>query len=164
MSINRAILLGNVGKDPEIRSNNSGDPIATFIIATSETWKDKATGERKEATEWHNIVVFNQAIIPVIEGYVKKGTRVSVEGMIKTRKWQDRDGKARWSTEIVIGRFDGRLSLEGQPGGNSGRSATNTATIPSERRTIRARKASRRAVALPTLMMTFRSEVHSCRG
>ena len=120
MSINRAILLGNVGNDPEIRSNNSGDPIATFIIATSETWKDKATGERKEATEWHNIVVFNQAIIPVIEGYVKKGTRVSVEGMIKTRKWQDRDGKARWSTEIVIGRFDGRLSLEGQPGGNSG--------------------------------------------
>ncbi len=120
MSINRAILLGNVGKDPEISSNNSGDRIATFSIATSETWKDKATGERKEATEWHTIVVFNQNIIPVIEGYVKKGTRVSIEGMIKTRKWQDRDGKARWSTEIVIGRFDGRLSLEGQPGGNGG--------------------------------------------
>ncbi len=118
MSINRAILLGNVGKDPEIRSNNSGDRIATFSIATSETWKDKSTGERKEATEWHNIVVFNQNIIPVVESYVKKGTRVSVEGMIKTRKWQDRDGKDRWSTEIVIGRFDGRLSLEGQPSGN----------------------------------------------
>lgn len=120
MSINRAILLGNVGKDPEIRSNNSGDRIATFSIATSETWKDKSTGERKEATEWHNIVVFNQNIIPVVESYVKKGTRVSVEGMIKTRKWQDRDGKDRWSTEIVIGRFDGRLSLEGQPSGNGG--------------------------------------------
>lgn len=120
MSINRAILLGNVGKDPEIRSNTSGDRIATFSIATSETWKDKTTGERKEATEWHTIVVFNQNIIPVIEGYVKKGTRVSVEGMIKTRKWQDRDGKDRWSTEIVIGRFDGRLGLEGQPGGNGG--------------------------------------------
>jgi single-strand DNA-binding protein len=118
MSINRAILLGNVGKDPEIRLNNSGDRIATFNIATSETWKDKSTGERKEATEWHNIVVFNQNIIPVVESYVKKGTRVSVEGMIKTRKWQDRDGKERWSTEIVIGRFDGRLGLEGQPSGN----------------------------------------------
>ncbi len=129
MSINRAILLGNVGKDPDIRSNNSGDCIATFSIATSETWKDKSTGERKEATEWHNIVVFNQNIIPVVESYVKKGTRVSVEGMIKTRKWQDRDGKDRWSTEIVIGRFDGRLSLEGRP------------------------------IALPTSMMTFRSEV-----
>lgn len=120
MSINRAILLGNVGKDPEIRSNNSGDRIATFSLATSETWKDKATGERKEATEWHTIVVFNQSIIPVIEGYVKKGTRVSVEGMIKTRKWQDKEGKDRWSTEIVIGRFDGRLSLEGSPQGNGG--------------------------------------------
>lgn len=118
MSINRAMPFGNVGKDPEIRSNNSGDRIATFSIATSETWKDKSTGERKEATEWHNIVVFNQNIIPVVESYVKKGTRVSVEGMIKTRKWQDRDGKDRWSTEIVIGRFDGRLSLEGQPSGN----------------------------------------------
>ncbi len=121
MSINRAILLGNVGKDPEIRSNNSGDRIATFSIATSETWKDKSTGERKEATEWHNIVVFNQNIIPVVESYVNKGTRVSVEGMIKTRKWQDRDGKDRWSTEIVIGRFDGRLSLEGRPSGGAQR-------------------------------------------
>lgn len=118
MSINRAILLGNVGKDPEIRANNTGDRVATFRIATSETWKDRTTGERKEATEWHTIVVFNQALIPVIENYVKKGTRVSIEGMIKTRKWQDKSGIDRWSTEIVIGRFDGKLTLEGQPGGN----------------------------------------------
>lgn len=117
MSINRAILLGNVGKDPEIRSNAAGDHIATFSIATSESWKDKATGERKEATEWHTIVVFNQNIVSVVESYVKKGSRVSIEGMIKTRKWQDKEGKDRWSTEIVIGRFDGRLSLEGQPSG-----------------------------------------------
>lgn len=115
MSINRAILLGNVGKDPEIRAAPSGDRIATFSLATSETWKDKATGERKEATEWHTVVCFNQNIVPVIEQYVKKGGRVSVEGKIATRKWQDRDGKDRWSTEIVIGRFDGKLSLEGSP-------------------------------------------------
>jgi single-strand DNA-binding protein len=117
MSINRAILLGNVGKDPEIRTTPNGDRIATFSLATSETWKDKATGERKEATEWHTIVVFNQALIGLIESYVKKGGRVHVEGSIKTRKWQDREGRDRWSTEIVIGRFDGRMTLEGQPQG-----------------------------------------------
>lgn len=117
MSINRAILLGNVGKDPEIRATNSGDRVATFSLATSETWRDKATGEKKEATEWHTIVVFNQNLIPVIEGYVKKGGRVSVEGMIKTRKYTHSDGSERRATEIVIGRFDGRLTLEGQPSG-----------------------------------------------
>ncbi|MCA0404900.1 MAG: single-stranded DNA-binding protein [Proteobacteria bacterium] len=117
MSINRAIILGNVGKDPEIRTSQGGDRVATFSLATSETWKDKNTGERKEATEWHTIVVFNQNIVPVIESYVKKGSRVAIEGQIKTRKWQDKEGKDRWSTEIVIGRFDGRLSLEGQPSG-----------------------------------------------
>ena len=115
MSANRAILLGNVGKDPEIRSAQSGDRIASFSLATSESWKDKATGEKKEATEWHNIVVFNQNLIPVIEQYVKKGGRVYIEGQIKTRKWQHKDGGDRWSTEIVIGRFDGKLSLEGSP-------------------------------------------------
>lgn len=117
MSINRAILVGNVGSDPEIRDTQSGDRVATFRIATSETWKDKQSGERKEATEWHTIVCFNQNIVPVIESYVVKGSKVGVEGSIKTRKWQDRDNNDRWSTEIVIGRFDGRLSLEGQPQG-----------------------------------------------
>jgi single-strand DNA-binding protein len=115
MSINRAILLGNVGKDPDIRFTQAGDKIATFSLATSETWKDKATGERKETTDWHTIVCFNQPIAGVIEQFVKKGSRVSVEGQIKTRKWQAQDGTDRYSTEIVIGRFDGRLSLEGQP-------------------------------------------------
>lgn len=117
MSINRAILLGNVGRDPEIRTSQGGDRVATFSIATSESWKDKTTGEKKEVTEWHTIVVFNQNIVSVVESYVKKGSRVAIEGMIKTRKWQDKEGKDRWSTEIVIGRFDGRLSLEGQPTG-----------------------------------------------
>lgn len=117
MSINRAILLGNVGRDPEIRTMGNGDKVATFSIATSERWKDKTSGVQKEATEWHTIVVYNQNLIPVVEQYVKKGTRVGIEGMIKTRKWQAQDGSDRWSTEIVIGRFDGRLSLEGQPQG-----------------------------------------------
>lgn len=117
MSINRAILVGNVGSDPEIRSTGGGDKVATFRIATSETWKDKVSGERKEATEWHTIVVFNQNIVPVVEQYVVKGSKVGIEGAIKTRKWQDRDNVDRYSTEIVIGRFDGRLSLEGSPQG-----------------------------------------------
>ncbi len=115
MSANRAILLGNVGKDPEIRSAQSGDKIASFSLATSEQWKDKNTGEKKEATEWHNIVVFNQNLIPVIEQYVKKGGRLYIEGKICTRKWQDKEGRDRWSTEIVLGKFDGKLSLEGSP-------------------------------------------------
>lgn len=117
MSINRAILVGNVGSDPEIRTTQGGDKVATFRIATSETWKDKATGDRKEATEWHTIVVFNQNIVPVVEQYVVKGSKVGIEGAIKTRKWQDRDNNDRCSTEIVIGRFDGKLSLEGSPQG-----------------------------------------------
>ncbi len=117
MSINRAILLGNVGKDPEFRTTQSGDEVATFSIATSETWKDKNTGEKKESTEWHTIVVFNQGLIRIIRDYVRKGSRLAIEGKIKTRKWQDRDGHDRWTTEIVLGRFDGTLSLEGSPQG-----------------------------------------------
>lgn len=117
MSINRAILLGHVGGDPDIRSTNAGDQVASFSLATSESWKDKATGERKESTEWHRVVIFNQAICGVVRDHVKKGHRVAVEGQIKSRKYRDRDGVERSITEIVIGRFDGRLSLEGQPSG-----------------------------------------------
>jgi single-strand DNA-binding protein len=117
MSINRVILLGNVGRDPEIRSLQSGDKVANFSIATSESWKDKTTGQRKEVTEWHTIAVFNQNIIKIVEQYVEKGSRVAVEGKIKTRKWQDKEGNDRYTTEIVIDKFDGRLSLEGKPGG-----------------------------------------------
>ena len=115
MSINRAILLGNVGRDPEIRTTSGGDKVASFSLATSEVWKDKATGERKETTQWHNIVVWNQAIVGIVDQYVQKGSKVGVEGSIQTRKWQHSDGSDRWSTEIVIGRFDGKLTLEGKP-------------------------------------------------
>ncbi|ATQ70280.1 MULTISPECIES: single-stranded DNA-binding protein [Methylosinus] len=117
MSINRAILLGHVGGDPEIRTVQSGDKIASFSLATSEQWRDKATGERRESTEWHRVVVFNQPLVGIVEQYVKKGSKVSVQGQIKTRKWQANDGSDRYSTEIVIGRFDGSLGLEGSPKG-----------------------------------------------
>jgi len=120
MSINRVILLGNVGADPDIRHTQNGDTVATFSLATSESWKDKDTGERKERTEWHRIVVFNQATAKVVEQYVKKGSKVGVEGMIKTRKYTDKDGIERYTTEIVIGNWDGRLSLEGSPQARAG--------------------------------------------
>ena len=113
MSVNRAILVGNAGRDAELRRLGNGDAVATFSVATSETWKDKATGARKEAVEWHTVVIFNQQIATIAEQYVKKGTKVSVEGAIKTRTYEDRDGVSRRVTEIVIGRFDGRLGLEG---------------------------------------------------
>lgn len=112
MSFNKAILIGNVGKDPEIRSTQGGDRVATFSIATSERWKDKATGEKKESTEWHRIVCFNDALVGVIEKYVLKGSSVAIEGQIKTRKWE-KDGQDHYSTEIVIGRFNGGLTLLG---------------------------------------------------
>lgn len=120
MSINRAILLGNVGNEPDIRG--SGDQrVASFRLATSEFWTDKQTNEKKEATEWHSVVVFNQALVGMIENHVEKGHKVAVEGMIKTRKWE-KDGVERWSTEIVVGRFDGSIKLEGKPqGGGAGR-------------------------------------------
>ena len=117
MSINRAILLGHVGGDAEIRSMTNGDRVATFSLATSERWRNKTTGQMDEATEWHRVVVFNQALVEICDKYVRKGGRVAVEGMIKSQKYTDRDGVERRKTEIVVGRFDGRLSLEGQPQG-----------------------------------------------
>lgn len=116
MSINRAIILGRVGRAPDIRRSQSGDEIATLSVATSETWKDKATGERKERTEWHNVVVFNPQNAGFIRDYVKKGSLVSVEGAMKTRKYTDKDGIERRVTEVVVDRFDGRVRIAAQPG------------------------------------------------
>jgi single-strand DNA-binding protein len=110
-SVNKVILIGHLGRDPEIRRTNSGDPIVTFRIATSETWKDKATGERKERTEWHTVVVFNEGLARVAEQYLKKGSKVYVEGQLATRKWQDQSGNDRYSTEVVLQRFRGELTL-----------------------------------------------------
>lgn len=118
--MNRAILIGNVGKDPDIRNMSNGDQVASFSLATSERWKDKNSGERKESTDWHNVVCFNQGLIKVIEEWVLKGSKVAIEGKIKTRKYE-KDGVDRYVTEIVLGRFDGSLELLGSKGEGGGR-------------------------------------------
>lgn len=118
-SINKAILIGNVGKDPEVRKMASGDSVVSFSLATSETWKDKATGERKERSEWHNVVIFNEGIGKVAEAYVKKGSKVYVEGQVQTREFTDKDGNQRKTTEIVLQRFRGELTLLDSPRGET---------------------------------------------
>ncbi len=123
-SVNKVILVGNLGKDPEVKSFSNGGRIANFSIATSENWKDKTTGERREKTEWHNIKVDNDNLIRVVENYLRKGSKVYIEGQLQTRKWQDRDGNDRYTTEVVIGRFNGQLELldrREQGGGDYGR-------------------------------------------
>ena len=117
--LNRASLMGRLGKDPEIRTTQSGEKVASFSIATGEQWKDKNTGEKKERTEWHNVVVFG-ALAGVAEKYLSKGRRVLVEGAIRTRKWQDQSGNDRWSTEIVLSGFGARLDIIDWPEGSGG--------------------------------------------
>ena len=120
-SVNKVILVGNLGRDPEIRSMPNGDRIANLSIATSEQWRDKSSGERKEKTEWHRVVVFNDNIVKVVENYVKKGSTVYIEGALQTRKWTDKDGVEKYSTEIVVGKFKGELTmLGGREGGGQG--------------------------------------------
>lgn len=110
-SVNKVILIGNLGADPEIRSLNSGDRVANLRIATSETWRDRASGERKERTEWHRVVVFNENIVKVCENYLRKGAKVYIEGSLQTRKYQDNSGAERFSTEIVLQKFRGELTM-----------------------------------------------------
>jgi single-strand DNA-binding protein len=110
-SKNLAILIGNVGKDPEIRMTRDGKKIANFSVATSESWTDKGSGERRDQTEWHTVVVFNERVADVVEKYLRKGHKVAVEGQIKSRKWQDKNGQDRYTTEIVIGPFKGEVTL-----------------------------------------------------
>lgn len=119
-SVNKVILIGNLGKDPEIRSMQSGSKMASFTIATSETWNDKMSGERKEQTEWHRIVVMNERIADVAEKYLKKGSKVYVEGKLQTRKWTDQSGQEKYTTEVMIGRFNGELTLLDRAGGGAG--------------------------------------------
>ena len=116
-SVNKVILIGNLGKDPEVRRLNSGDPVVSFSVATSETWRDKTSGERKERTEWHNVVVYNENIGRVVEQYCKKGTKVYIEGQIQTRKYTDQSGAEKYITEIVLQRFRGELVLLDSRGG-----------------------------------------------
>ena len=119
-SVNKVILVGNVGKDPEVRSSQDGSKIVNFSLATSETWNDRASGERKERTEWHRVVVFNDRIGDVVEKYVRKGSKVYVEGTLQTRKWTDPSGQEKYTTEVVIGRFKGELTLLDSRGAGAG--------------------------------------------
>jgi len=118
-SVNKVILIGNLGADPEIRSLGSGDRVANLRIATSETWRDRNSGERKEKTEWHRVVVFNENIVKVCENYLRKGAKVYIEGAIQTRKWQDQSGQEKYSTEIVINKFKGELTMLDGRGGDA---------------------------------------------
>src|SRR6516165_11287844 len=120
-SVNKVILIGNLGKDPDVRRLNSGDQVVSFTLATSETWRDKNSGERKEKTEWHNVVIFNENLGKVVEQYCKKGSKVYVEGQLQTRKWQDKDGNDRYTTEVVLQRFRGELTLLDSRGGGADR-------------------------------------------
>ncbi|HRK18217.1 MAG TPA: single-stranded DNA-binding protein, partial [Hyphomicrobiaceae bacterium] len=117
-SVNKVILVGNVGRDPEIRRTNDGKPIANLSIATSETWRDRNTGERKEKTEWHRVVIFNEGLCKVVEQYVKKGAKLYIEGQLQTRKWTDQSGVEKYSTEVVLQAYNGQLTmLDGRAGG-----------------------------------------------
>ena len=118
-SVNKVILVGNLGRDPEVRRLSSGDPVVNFSIATSESWKDKASGERKEKTEWHNVVIFNENLAKVAEQYLRKGSKVYIEGQLQTRKWQDQQGVEKYSTEIVLQRFRGELTILDSRGGGA---------------------------------------------
>ena len=128
-SVNKVILVGNLGADPEIRTLNSGDRVANLRLATSETWRDRTTGERKEKTEWHRVVIFNDNLVKVAEQYLRKGSTVYIEGAIQTRKWTDQSGQEKFSTEVVLQKFRGELTMldgrggdaeQGEGGGYSG--------------------------------------------
>src|ERR1700678_4438674 len=110
-SVNKVILVGNLGKDPDVRRLNSGDQVVSFSVATSETWRDKASGERKDRTEWHNVVIFNENLGKIAEQYCKKGSKVYLEGQLQTREYTDKDGNQRRTTEVVLQRFRGELTL-----------------------------------------------------
>ena len=120
-SVNKVILIGNLGRDPEVRSFQNGGKVCNLRIATSETWKDKNTGERREKTEWHSVAIFNEGLVRIAEQYLKKGSKVYIEGQLQTRKWQDQSGADKYSTEVVLQGFGGTLTmLDGRDSGSGG--------------------------------------------
>ena len=120
-SVNKVILIGNLGRDPEVRSFQNGGKVCNLRIATSENWKDKNTGERKEKTEWHSVAIFQEGLVRIAEQYLRKGSKVYIEGQLQTRKWQDQSGQDKYSTEVVLQGFGGTLTmLDGRDGGDSG--------------------------------------------
>ncbi len=120
-SVNKVILVGNLGRDPEVKRLTSGDPVVNLSVATSESWKDKASGERKERTEWHRVVIFNENLCKIAEQYLRKGSKVFIEGQLQTRKYTDKDGHEKYSTEVVLQRYRGELTmLDAKGGGGEG--------------------------------------------
>ena len=119
-SVNKVILVGNLGKDPEVRRMQDGRPVVNMSVATSESWRDKATGERKEKTEWHRVVIFNEGLAKIAEQYLKKGSKVYLEGALQTRKWTDQQGVEKYSTEVVLQGFNSALTMLDRAGGGGG--------------------------------------------
>jgi single-strand DNA-binding protein len=130
-SVNKVILVGNLGKDPEVRRMTSGDPVVNLSVATSESWRDKASGEKKEKTEWHRVVIFNKNLADVAEKYLRKGAKVYLEGQLQTRKWTDKDGAEKYSTEVVLQNFNGTLvMLDSRGGGGEGGARVGASEAP----------------------------------
>ena len=149
-SVNKVILVGNLGKDPEVRNTQDGSKIVNLTLATSETWNDRASGEKKEKTEWHRVVIFNDRIADVAERFLKNGAKIYVEGSLQTRKWTDQQGQERYTTEVVIGRFNGQLTMldtragGGEGGGSEGGyGGGGSSYTPRERAPAAARPAAR---------------------
>jgi single-strand DNA-binding protein len=130
-SVNKVILIGNLGKDPDIRSTQDGRELANLSIATAESWKDKSTGERKERTEWHKVVIFNEGLVKIAKSYLKKGSKVYLEGQLQTRKWSDKDGQEKYITEVVLAAFGGSLTmLDSAKGGDDSEPRQRQAAVP----------------------------------
>ena len=162
-SLNKVMLIGNLGADPEIRSFQNGGKVCNLRIATSEQWKDRNTGERQERTEWHNVAVFSEGLVNVCERYLRKGSKVFVEGQLRTRKWQDQSGNDRYTTEVVLQGFNGTLTmLDGAQGGGGSRGGAETGTMVRPRAAVRqavravagTRAAARRPVAVWVMIWT----------
>lgn len=119
-SVNKVILVGNLGRDPEVRTMNDGSPVVNLSLATSENWRDKSTGERREKTEWHRVVIFNENLAKVAQNYLRKGSTIYIEGQLQTRKWQDQSGQEKYTTEIVLQRYRGELTMLGGRGDGGG--------------------------------------------
>ena len=168
-SVNKVILIGNLGADPEIRRTQDGRPIANLRVATSESWRDKTTGERKEKTEWHRVVIFNEGLCKIVEQYLKKGSKVYLEGALQTRKWTDKDGHERYSTEVVLQGFNSQLTMldtRSGSGSGSGSEAWRRATISARAARAHRANASRRSPApasRPTWTTRFRSDLSRIR-
>ena len=130
-SVNKVILVGNLGRDPEVRQMQDGNPVVNLSLATSENWKDRSTGERRERTEWHRVVIFNENLARVAEQYLRKGSKIYVEGTLQTRKWQDQSGQDKYTTEVVLGRFRGELTMLDSRAGGPSADAGGTGESPS---------------------------------